>query len=256
MDIIETPNATFRLIRSDHDTKNTLEELGDSEIICIEIILNIIGLIDPKYIYEEILRNNKQLSDILKENQIKEFFITDTSSGDRFSSIFSDEKMVHIILPIIAGIILTHNLYTRRNFLKGAAVSLLAISLQNYIPITMGSKSEILFELQKHSHRYVAYFRNLVMVHKAETVAIKLFKETGEKQKIAFPVGVAHGMISEILKIPREERQKLIDQILIELKNILPADEYKLVDAGLTKIPRFSKTPTGLVTSILDSKEI
>jgi hypothetical protein len=79
------------------------------------------------------------------------------------------------------------------------------------------------------------------MSYKILCLAENLYKKTGAKAKIAFPVGGAHGYVSELLKLPKEKLKELIDEVMKNIAEKSSKEDFEAMSKWNQTIPHFKR---------------
>lgn len=254
VDLVATENADYRVIRSRHSRPNTKEEVGKATILCdeIEFLPNTV-LHNARHIFEY-QRSHIQSRDIVALPSVSRIYVVDTVYTPGFKRIHQNENLDRALRNMIgqsAAILGLSTFFagalTRRKALLGVGAGI--VGLAGYVTapnvairmISKGHKGKLLESLQKSAQKFEIYFRNLVIAHKAEYIAEQERKSTGKKPLIALTTGAEHGLVTRALAASKETRERLLRDLISELRTLAPKEDVELLEEHIYLIPSWDK---------------
>lgn len=250
--LVETENANYRVILSDHTIENTKEEVGkDASALLLELTLTESHVADLVSTFKELEDEDAPYRTIAKMESIKEIYFADIIAdiehletiNEELSDLATEEGIIKLLMTVSGGSLLLSKVFTRRNFLKmlGVGSGLLGLyHVPDFIKSELlykGHNFEALSEFEKRRLLFTIYFRNLIMAHKAEYIAKKIKERDGKKPILPYSIGRLHVLVSNYMKETGEERLKKIDATLETLKNILSPKTYYSIIENIPLIP-------------------
>jgi hypothetical protein len=207
--------------------------------------------------------NNKQYKEIANSPNVRYFTNIDISVGPKLNEIMSGEFFAQTLRNalsfasvLMAGVGSVLDSKVGRRTLLGLAGGLLVgtapYQVDNLLSkYSIGIKSPI--DSTDRIARYGIFFRNLVASVKADFLGEYLHKEKGEENVLSIVYGAKHGRILNLMRdLSVEQRLKVIEEILKELKKKMSSGEYEMLERSIYRIPVQELHPHGQNTYIYD----
>ncbi len=269
VDIVETPHATFRVIRSNHDVPNTKAELGRATVVCVE---NQAHDYTAGYKPEKIsaienikilIHESVQFSEWRNSSQIESLYITDSFDVGGLTEKIHNEffkarrGLVFGAIPAVFGLMEMLKPQTSDKVIGAGLLGIgayLARAKASEFLIADGYKGDTLTKIERETALVGVAIRNLIIAHKADFAAKREYRKTGNKKDVALAVGSDHGLVTEVLKLSSTDRENYFVELLNEAKaqGKLSEVELKHLEEFFHKVP-YLNAQTGEI-EMLDTR--
>lgn len=274
VEIIETPEAKFRIIYSRHDIASQPEDMGKADAVAFEGIGDYTTKRQAEFLVVD-LYDNRSSAPIVKraKQEGKPIFFIDISEHDTADLIQKGLRALEVgvgfsLLLSLSKDIINKNKISRRDFLKKAAKGLGGLYFFSHIPKIIvsaldnidgrskqGAISRFLSDLDEKIHpeteSIVLTLRNHLMAQKLTYIASHMRQSINKKPEIGLVIGAAHTGIEKALLEKNKERIALIDKLL-RVPGLGKSRERIATIARLD----FDEKPYNWVAQILEDPEL